>query len=61
MSPAALQARRAHQQDLARLSEQGEHIVAAQSGHFPQLSQPGLVLDVLRRLVQRADNRQSAR
>jgi pimeloyl-ACP methyl ester carboxylesterase len=61
MSPAALQARRAHQQDLARLSEQGEHTVAAQSGHFPQLSQPGLVLDVLRQLVQRADNRQSAR
>jgi pimeloyl-ACP methyl ester carboxylesterase len=62
MSPAALQARRAHQQDLARLSEQqGEHVVAAQSGHFPQLSEPGLVLDVLRRLVQRADNRPPAR
>jgi pimeloyl-ACP methyl ester carboxylesterase len=61
MSPAALQARRAHQQELARLSAQGEHVVAAHSGHFPQLSEPGLVLEVLRRLVQRADNRPSAR
>jgi pimeloyl-ACP methyl ester carboxylesterase len=61
MSPAAVQAKRAHQQDLAGLSEQGEHIVAAKSGHFPQLSEPVLVLDVLRRLVKRADNSRSAR
>lgn len=45
MSPAAVGARRAHQQDLARLSPRGEHIVAQESGHFPQLSQPTLVLD----------------
>ena len=61
MSPAALQARRAHQEDLARLSAQGEHVVAAHSGHFPQLSEPGLVLDVLQRLARRADHRASAR
>jgi len=61
MSPAAVQAKRAHQQDLARLSAQGEHIVAAKSGHFPQMSEADLVLDVLRRLVERADNSQSAR
>ena len=53
MSPAALQARRAHQHDLARLSSLGEQVIATRSGHFPQLREPGLVLDVLRRLVQR--------
>lgn len=51
MSPAALQARRAHQQELARLSPQGEQVIAAKSGHFPQLTEPQLVLDVLRRLA----------
>jgi pimeloyl-ACP methyl ester carboxylesterase len=61
MSPAALRARRAHQEDLAQLSPRAEHVVAARSGHFPQLSEPGLVLDVLRRLAQRADNRTAAR
>lgn len=54
MSPAALLARRAHQEDLARLSPQGEQVIAAKSGHFPQLTQPALVLDVLNRLVERA-------
>jgi pimeloyl-ACP methyl ester carboxylesterase len=53
MSQAAWQARRMHQDDLARLSPQGEHIIAANSGHFPQLSEPALVLDVLRRLAAR--------
>ena len=54
MSPAALQARRAHQQELARLSPQGEQVIAAKSGHFPPLTEPQLVLDVLKRLVSRA-------
>jgi pimeloyl-ACP methyl ester carboxylesterase len=56
MSPAALQARRAHQEELARLSRHGEQVVANRSGHFPQLSEPELVLDVLRRLARRVDN-----
>jgi pimeloyl-ACP methyl ester carboxylesterase len=60
MSPAGLQARRSHQEDLARLSPDGEHVVAGSSGHFPQLSEPQLVLDVLRRLVKRSENRASA-
>ena len=51
MSPAALQARRAHQQDLARLSPRGEQVIAAKSGHFPQLTEPALVLDMLSGLV----------
>lgn len=53
MSPAALQARRAHQEDLARLSPLGEQVIAARSGHFPQLTEPQLVLDVLQRLIER--------
>jgi pimeloyl-ACP methyl ester carboxylesterase len=52
--PAALRARRAHQQELARLSPQGEQVIARRSGHFPQLREPGLVLDALRKLVERA-------
>ena len=54
MSPAALEAKRAHQEALARLSPHGEQIVASRSGHFPQVSEPDLVLDVLRKLVTRS-------
>lgn len=53
MSPAAVGARRAHQQDLARLSPRGEQVIAQRSGHFPQLTEPQLVLDVLAGLVER--------
>ena len=57
MSPAALQARRAHQHELARLSPLGEQVIAAKSGHFPQLTEPALVVDVLSALVNRASGR----
>jgi pimeloyl-ACP methyl ester carboxylesterase len=57
MSPAAVGARRAHQQDLARMSPQGEQVIAQGSGHFPQLTEPQLVLDVLAQLVARATAR----
>jgi pimeloyl-ACP methyl ester carboxylesterase len=50
-SPAAVAARRANQQALARLSPLGEQVIAQQSGHFPQLTEPGLVLRVLRELL----------
>jgi pimeloyl-ACP methyl ester carboxylesterase len=53
MSPAARKARLENQRDLARLSPHGEQVVAVKSGHFPQLTEPGLVLHVLRRLVER--------
>jgi pimeloyl-ACP methyl ester carboxylesterase len=56
MSPAALQARRAHQQELARLSPRGTQVIAAKSGHFPQLTEPALVLDVLSGLVRRVSS-----
>lgn len=51
MSPAAVAARRANQQALARLSPLGEQVIAQKSGHFPQLTEPGLVLKVLRDLA----------
>lgn len=54
MSPAAVGARRAHQQELARLSPLGGQLVAQQSGHFPQLTEPELVLAALRELLPQA-------
>ena len=50
-SPAAVAAKRANQQALARLSPQGEQVIAHQSGHFPQLTEPQLVLATLRELI----------
>lgn len=54
MPPDALQARLAHQQELVRLSPHGEHVIARGSGHFPQLSEPQVVLDAIGRIVRRA-------
>jgi hypothetical protein len=54
MSPQALQLRRAHQQQLGRLSPRGEQVIAQRSGHFPQLTEPRLVLGELTRLVERS-------
>jgi pimeloyl-ACP methyl ester carboxylesterase len=51
MSPAAVGARRANQQALARLSPRGQQVVAHKSGHFPQLTEPQLVLRVLEELL----------
>jgi pimeloyl-ACP methyl ester carboxylesterase len=50
-SPAVLGAKRAHQQELARLSPLGEQVIAHKSGHFPQLTEPEVVLAVLEELV----------
>lgn len=54
MSPAMLHARRERQWELARLSPRGEQVIAARSGHFPQVTEPQLVLQVLQRLIARA-------
>jgi pimeloyl-ACP methyl ester carboxylesterase len=51
--PQALQARRAHQRELVQLSPQGEQVIARRSGHFPQRSDPALVLDVMKRMAAR--------
>jgi pimeloyl-ACP methyl ester carboxylesterase len=54
MSPAARKARLENQQELARLSPLGERVIAARSGHFPQLTEPAVVIEALRRLIERA-------
>lgn len=51
--PERLRARRAHQRELAQLSPQAVQVVAGRSGHFPQLTQPALVLEVLASLAGR--------
>ena len=51
MSPGAVGARRANQQELARLSPRGGQVIAHKSGHFPQLTEPQLVLRVLEELL----------
>ena len=50
----ALRIKRAHQQELARLSPLGRQVIARRSGHFPQLTQPELVLDAIRTVVEQA-------
>ena len=50
--PTAVRAARARNQDgLVALSPLGEHVVARRSGHFPQITEPGLVSDVIRSVV----------
>ena len=51
---AALAARAAHQQALARLSPLGRQVIAARSGHFPQFSEPALVVEEVLALTRRA-------
>jgi len=56
----ALRIRREHQRQLAQLSPLGEQLVAAGSGHFPQLSEPWLVIDAVKRVAARAGFRTAA-
>jgi pimeloyl-ACP methyl ester carboxylesterase len=52
--PAALVRERERSQlALAALSPLGERVVAERSAHFPQLSEPELVIDTLKRLLAR--------
>ncbi|MFN3428870.1 MAG: alpha/beta fold hydrolase [Candidatus Sericytochromatia bacterium] len=55
------QLRATHQHDLARLSPLGERRVASRSGHFPQLSEPDLVLEAIRACLDRARQRSAWR
>lgn len=50
-TPAAREARERSQQGLAALSPQGRRVMAAGSGHFPQMSEPRLVLDAISGLL----------
>lgn len=49
----AVARRRELQQELARMSPLGQHVLARESGHFPQRTEPGLVLSVLRAMAAR--------
>jgi pimeloyl-ACP methyl ester carboxylesterase len=53
MAASALQARERHQRELAQLSPQGEQVIAERSGHFPQLTEPALVIDTLGTVIRR--------
>lgn len=61
MSPGALGAKRANQQALARLSPLGEQVIAQKSGHFPQMTEPALVLEVLADLLAQVHAAESGR
>lgn len=52
LTPApALSARAAHQVGLATLSPNGRQVIATKSGHFPQFSEPLLVIDSVRAVI----------
>jgi pimeloyl-ACP methyl ester carboxylesterase len=51
MSAEALRIRARNQEALAGLSPQGQHIVAERSGHFPQMSQPELVVEAIAQVI----------
>ena len=53
MCSSDLRERERSQLALAALSPLGERVVAERSAHFPQLSEPELVIDTLKRLLAR--------
>lgn len=53
VSHAAQQERARNQEGLLRLSPLGERVIAKGSAHFPQMSEPRVVLDALAALVRR--------
>ncbi|UVW27628.1 alpha/beta fold hydrolase [Massilia sp. H6] len=53
MSATALRERERNQEALARLSPQGERVIAKGSAHFPQMSEPRVVLRELEKLLAR--------
>ncbi|MEH6938673.1 alpha/beta hydrolase [Bacillus sp. JJ664] len=48
----AIQIRKSNQMYLVQLSNQGKHILATKSGHFPQLSEPELVISAIQECIQ---------
>ncbi|KQW46319.1 MULTISPECIES: alpha/beta fold hydrolase [unclassified Roseateles] len=49
--PQLLAARAAHQRGLVSMSPLGRHVAADRSGHFPQFSEPALVVATVRELL----------
>jgi pimeloyl-ACP methyl ester carboxylesterase len=54
MPERAVHARRANQEALAALSPRGRLVIARRSGHVPQLSEPDVVVEAVRSVVERA-------
>jgi pimeloyl-ACP methyl ester carboxylesterase len=52
MPEEARQKRLENQLELLSLSKKSKHIVAMNSGHFPQLSEPKVVIDTIKDAVQ---------
>lgn len=50
-------AHQANQTELVSLSRFGKHVMAEQSGHFPQLTEPELVANAVRSLLGRSQSR----
>lgn len=46
------QIRKSNQLNLVQLSNQGKHILASKSGHFPQLSEPEVVIQAVRECIE---------
>jgi pimeloyl-ACP methyl ester carboxylesterase len=42
------------QDELARLSTRGTHVIAKNSGHFIQLDRPDIVIEAVRKVVDQA-------
>jgi pimeloyl-ACP methyl ester carboxylesterase len=57
VGPDALAARAASQRALVNLSPQGQQIIAAASGHFPQFSEPELVANAINEIAIRTERR----
>lgn len=49
----ARQIRSENQKALASLSPYGEQIIASQSGHFPQFTEPELIINAIRQMLER--------
>ncbi len=54
-SPEALATRTAHQRQLVALSPLGRQIEATRSGHFPQLTEPDVVIGAIGQILDRLD------
>jgi pimeloyl-ACP methyl ester carboxylesterase len=52
--PEAQASRQTNLHALSRMSHRGSLTVAEHSGHFPQMSQPAVVLDAIRRMISQA-------
>lgn len=52
----AIEIRRNNQLDFLRLSKQSKHMIASRSGHFPQFTEPGVVIQAIAECVHAAKN-----